>query len=186
MTGLTGLAPSGEITRRSLLLAGAGVAATAAIPKVAVAARKKAARPSHLDRSTWEPHVGRILETRNRGLPRVPLVLTRIDGSGVSYGQTARVRQRSFTLIFRGPAGQPLVPGTHILFLPRVGKIELWLSTADLERGGWTYVAVFANARVKQRPPKKPRPRGSKKQRRERARRKRRKLVRRTRMSSNP
>src|SRR5688572_5561569 len=49
MTGLTGLHPSGAITRRSLLLAGAGAAATAAIPKVAVAAAKQVTGPSHLD-----------------------------------------------------------------------------------------------------------------------------------------
>jgi hypothetical protein len=176
---LTGLAPSGEITRRSLLLAGAGVAAGAANPNVAVAAGKKVARPSHLDRPTWEPLVGTILETRNRGLPRVPLVLARIDDAAVTYGQTERFRKRSFTLVFRGPAGQPLMPGTHTLFVPRVGKVEIWLSSADLGDDGWTYTAVFANARVRQRPPKKPRLAGSKEQRRERARRKRRRHVRR-------
>ena len=180
MTGLTGLTPSGEITRRSLLLAGAGVAAAAAIPNVAVAAGKKVARPSHLDRSTWEPLVGTIVETRNRGLARVPLVLLRIDDPAVSYGKTAKFRQRAFTLVFRGPHGQPLLPGTHRLFVPRVGKVDVWLSSADLGDEGWTYTAVFANARVRQRPPRKPRLSGSKKQRRQRARRKRRRLVSRT------
>ena len=177
---LTGFAaPSGEITRRSLLLAGAGVAAAAAIPNAAVAAGKKVARPSHLDRSTWEPLVGTILETRNRGLARVPLVLARIDDAAVSYGNTEKFRRRSFTLVFRGPSGQPLLPGTHKLFVPRVGKVDVWLSSADLGDDGWTYTAVFANARVRQRPPKKPRLSGSKEQRTERAKRRRRKRLRR-------
>ena len=172
---MTGSAPSGEITRRSLLLAGLGATAAAAIPNVAVAAGEKVARPSHLDRSTWEPLVGTIVETRNRGLARVPLVLLRIDDAGVSYGDTEKFRKRSFTLVFRGPSGQPLLPGTHKLFVPRVGKIDIWLASADLGDDGWTYVAVYANSRVKQRPPKKPRLRGSAEQRRERAKRKRRK-----------
>lgn len=180
MTGLTGLAPSGEITRRSLLLAGAGAAAAAAIPNVAVAAGKKVAKPSHLDRSTWEPLVGTIVETRNRGYARVPLVLVRIDDAAVSYGNSARFRQRTFTLVLRGPHGQPLLEGTHKLFVPRVGKIDLWLSSADLGDQGWTYTAVFANARVRQRPPMKPKLSGSKKQRRQRAKRKRRRLESRT------
>lgn len=186
LTRLTGLVPSGDITRRSLLLAGAGVAAAAAIPNAAVAAGKKVAKPSHLDRSTWEPLVGTILETRNRGVPRVPLVLARIDDPTVTYGQTERFRQRSFTLIFRGPKGQPLLAGTHTLFVPRVGKIEIWLSSADLGDDGWTYTAVFANARVRQRPPKKPRLGGSKEQRRERAKRKRRKHRRRMTAGKSP
>ncbi len=177
MTGSTGLAPAAAITRRSLLLAGAGVAATAAIPKAAVAAGKRVARPSHLDRSTWEPLVGTMLETRNRGLPRVPLVLVRVDDPAVSYGMTERFRRRTFTLVFRGPVGQPLLPGTHVLYVPRVGKIDIWLSSADLGDDGWTYTAVFSNSRVRQRPPKKPRLRGSNEQRRDRAKRKRRKLV---------
>lgn len=175
---MTGTAPlAGEITRRSLLLAGAGVAAAAAIPKAAVAAGKKATRPSHMHRSSWTPHVGRILETRNRGYPRVPLVLVRIEDAAVSYGQTAKFRERSFTLVFRGPAGQPLLPGSHTLFLPRVGKIQIHFSSADLTDDGWVYVALFANARVRQRPPKKPRLSGSKEQRRQRAVRKRRRRV---------
>jgi Domain of unknown function (DUF6916) len=165
MTGLTGLEPSGAITRRSLLLAGAGVAATAAIPKVAIAAGKRVARPSHLDRSTREPLVGTVLETRNRGLDRVPLVLLKIGDPATSYGQNDKFLERSFSLVFRGPAGQPLADGTHILFVPGVGKIEIWFSSAHLTEEGWEYVAVFSNSRLRQRPPRKPRGRLSKRQR---------------------
>jgi hypothetical protein len=167
MTGLTGLEPPGAITRRSLLLAGAGVAATAAIPKVAIAAGKKVARRTHLDRSTWEPLVGTVVETRNRGLARVPLLLFKIGDPATSYGQTEKFRERTFTLAFRGPAGQPLADGTHTLFVPGVGKVEIWFSSAHLTGDGWEYVAVFSNSRVRQRPPRKPRGRLSKRQRAE-------------------
>ena len=181
MTGSTGPHPSRALTRRTLLLAGAGAAASAAIPNVAVAARRKKrkVRPTHLDRSSWQPYVGQIIETRNRGYPRVPLVLVRIDDAPIArVHQSARFRQRSFTLVFRGPAGQPLVEGTHRLFLPRVGKVDLFFSSADLDDDGWTYVSVFANSRIRQRPPRKPRPKGSRKQRTERARRRRRRFKR--------
>lgn len=180
MTGLTGFQPSGALTRRTLLLAGAGAAASAAIPNVAVAAgkkkkKKKRGRRTHLDRSSWEPYVGQVLETRNRGYPRVPLVLVRIADAPIArVHQSERFRQRSFTLVFRGPAGQPLTEGTHKLFLPGVGKVDLFFSNTDLGDDGWTYVSVFANSRIRQRPPRKPRPKGSKKQRTERARRRRR------------
>lgn len=162
---MTGLEASGAITRRSLLLAGAGAAAAAAIPNIATAAAKKVAKRSHLDRSTWEPLVGTLLETRNLGLPRVPIVLAAISDMPVSHGQTDRVRERTFALVFRGPAGQPLADATHRLFVPGLGKIDIWFSSAREIEGGWEYVAVFANARVKQRLPRKPKGRLSKRQR---------------------
>jgi hypothetical protein len=156
MTGLTGLEPSGAITRRALLLAGAGAAASVAIPKVAVAAAQQVTAPSHLDRSTWEPLVGTVLETRNPDSPRVPLVLHKIGDPATSYGESDRFLGRSFFLVFRGPAGQPLADATHRLFVPGVGEVDIWFSSATLTADGWDYVAVFSNSRLRQRPPKKP------------------------------
>lgn len=171
MTGLTGLEPSGAITRRALLLAGAGAAATVAIPKVAVAATKGITAPSHLDRSTWEPLVGAILETRNSGSPRVPLLLVSIGDPATSYGHKDRFLERSFSLVFRGPAGQPLADATHRLFVPGVGKVDVWFSSANLTEDGWEYVVVFSNSRLRQRAPKKPRAtRGQRAQARSRSR----------------
>lgn len=170
MTG-TGLRPAGAITRRSLLLAGAGAAATAAIPKVAVAAAKKVTGRTHLDRSTWEPLVGTVIETRNPGSPRVPLLLLKIGDPATSYGNNERFLERTFFLVFRGPAGQPLADATHRLFVPGVGKVDVWFSSASLTGDGWEYVAVFSNSRLRQRQPKKPRPpKGQRAQARERSR----------------
>jgi hypothetical protein len=77
-------------------------------------------------------------------------------------------------LVFRGPEGQPLEDATHLLFVPGAGKVELWFSSVRPIDGGLEYVAVFANARVRQRAPKKPRLRLSGPQRAE-VKRKRRK-----------
>lgn len=139
-----------------MLLAGAGAAATVAIPNVAVAAAKRVAPRSHLDRSTWEPLVGTILETRNPGMPRVPLLLEKIEDTSTSYGRTAKYQERSFILVFRGPAGQPLADSTHRLAVPGVGKVDIWFASSSPRDDGWSYVAVFSNSRVRQRPPRKP------------------------------
>ncbi|MDQ3934725.1 MAG: hypothetical protein M3340_08865 [Actinomycetota bacterium] len=164
---MTGLAPSGEITRRTLLLAGAGAAATAAIPDIAMAAQKRLRKRSHLDRATWEPLIGTVLETRNPGLPPVPLTLMKVaDLPGVSE-QTGAFRERSFVLVFSGPTGQPLGDGMHVLRVPGAGKISIWFADSDLTAAGWTYVAIFANAKRRQGRVRKPRGKGSRKQSRE-------------------
>jgi hypothetical protein len=162
---MTGLEPHGAITRRALLLAGAGSAAIAAIPSFATAAGKRLAQRSHLSRSTWEPLVGTVLETRNRGLPRVPLLLLKISDFPTSYGQTDKFLERTFALVFRGPAGQPLAEATHVFFVPGVGKVDIWFSSVRLTDEGWEYIAIFSNSKVRQRPPRKPRGRLSARQR---------------------
>ena len=157
---MTGLVPSAAITRRSLLLAGAAAAAAAAIPGAARAAKQRG-RVSHLDRSAWEPHVGAVIEVRNPGFVPVPLTLLRIEDVPNVSRQTARFRQRAFVLVFRGPAGEPLGEGAHLLRLRRVGKVPVWFSHATLDADGWTYVAAFANAKLKaRRRNRKPRGKG--------------------------
>jgi hypothetical protein len=163
---MTAPSPQGTLTRRSLLLAGASAAATVAIPSVAIAAGRKVARRSHLNRSTWAPLVGTIVETRNPGQPRVPLLLLRIDDLTSGYTQPEKFREKTFVLVFRGPAGQPLADGTHRIFVPGVGKVDIWFSGSSLTADGWQYVAVFSNARLRQRPLRKPRGHLSKEQRR--------------------
>jgi hypothetical protein len=162
---MTGLLPSGHITRRSLLLAGAGAAAAAALPDIAMAAKKKALRRSHLDRSTWEPLVGTTLWVRDRGMTPVPVTLIRVSDVGVQVKQSEKFRQRSFVLLFRSAADTPLAMDTHLIKLKGIGKVPVWFSHATLTPDGWEYVAVFANGRLRARPPKKPRASGSSKQR---------------------
>jgi hypothetical protein len=160
---MTGLAPSGQITRRSLLLAGAGAAAVAAIPDIALAAKEKLLRRSHLDRSTWEPLVGTALWVRNRGVAPVQLTLVKV-GDLDPPKQTEAFKEKAFYLVFQGPADQPLAADTHLIKIEGIGKVSVWFSSARQIPEGWEYVAVFANAKAKARPPKKPRTKGSKKQ----------------------
>jgi hypothetical protein len=101
----------------------------------------------------------------------VPLLLVSIGDPSTSYGHKDRFLGRSFLLLFRGPAGQPLADSTHRLFVPGVGKVDVWFSSARLTEDGWEYVAVFSNSRLRQRAPKKPRPtRGQRAQARQRSR----------------
>ena len=161
---MTGLAHPGQITRRSLLLAGAGAAAVAAIPDVAMAAKKKVLRRSHLDRSTWEPLVGTTLWVRDRGTTPVPVTLLAVTDIGVQMKQTDSFREKTFVLHFRSAAETPLAIDTHLIKLDGVGKVQVWFSSANLTADGWEYVAVFANGKLRQRAPKKPRAKGSRKQ----------------------
>jgi hypothetical protein len=160
---MTGLAPSGQITRRSLLLAGAGAAAAVAIPDIALAAKEKVLRRSHLDRSTWEPLAGTTMWVRNRGVAPVQVTLVKVADLDTSK-QTEAYRGKAFYLVFQAPADQPLAADTHLIELGGIGKVPVWFSSARQIPGGWEYVAVFANAKIKARPPKKPRTKGSKKQ----------------------
>jgi hypothetical protein len=154
---MTGLAPSGHITRRSLLLAGAGAAAAAAVPDIAMAAKTKVLRRSHLDRSTWTPLVGTTLWVRDRGVAPVPVTLLRVSDITVQLKQSEKFRERSFVLVFRSAADTPLAMDTHLIKLKGIGKVPVWFSHATLTADGWEYVAVFANGRLRARPVKKPR-----------------------------
>src|SRR3712207_23212 len=111
---MTGPAPAGHITRRTLLLAGAGAAATAASPDIALAAKKKALSKSHLDRAAWEPLVGEVLFVRNRGFTPVPLTLVKVGDFEISR-QSKTFKERSFYLVFHGPADSPLADVTHLI-----------------------------------------------------------------------
>ena len=152
------------MTRRSLLLAGAGAAATAAIPDIALAAKKKVLRRSHLDRSTWEPLVGTTLWVRDRGMTPVPVTLLSVADIPVQMKQSEAFRQKTFVLRFRSAADTPLSEDTHLIKLKGIGKVPVWFSSAALAPEGWEYVAVFANGKLHARPRKKPRGRGAKKQ----------------------
>jgi hypothetical protein len=162
---MTGPAPSGHITRRSLLLAGAGAAAAAALPDIAMAAKRKVLRRSHLDRSTWEPLVGTTLWVRDRGFLPVPVTLLRVSDIAVQLKQSDKFREKTFVLAFRSAADTPLALETHLIKLKGIGKVPVWFSHATLTADGWEYVAVFANGRLRARPLRKPRGGGSRRQR---------------------
>lgn len=163
---MTGLAPPGHITRRSLLLAGAGAAASAAIPGIARASEKALRRRSHLVRSTWEDLVGKTLQVQDRWVAPVPVTLVSVADIPNISRQDDRFRARSFVLVFHGPAEPALAEGIHLVKVKGAGVAEVYLSSAFQTADGWDYTAVFANGKRRQRLPRKPRTRGSKKQRR--------------------
>ena len=171
---MTGFAPPRDISRRSFLIAGAGAAATAALPDVALAARKKAGKLDPMRRSTWEPLVGTIVEVRNDGRTPVPLEVLEVKDLIAPPKQSDAFKERSFAVVFRGSLGEPLAADTHRIRVPRSGKVRIWFSAARLQDDGWYYTAIFANAKMKGRPPKKPRVRGSEEQARKRGIRRRR------------
>ena len=128
-------------------------------------AAKKKLRRTHLDRSTWEPLVGTQVFVRNRGFTPVPLNVVKVAELNLERGNKKEsFRERSFYVVFQGPADAPLAADTHTIKVPGVGKVQVWFSGARQVPGAWEYVAVFANARSRGRVPKKPRAKGSKKQ----------------------
>src|SRR3712207_4320018 len=105
---MTGSAPSGHITRRSLLLAGAGAAATAAIPDIARASQKALKRRSHLVRATWEDLVGTTLQVQDRWVAPVTVTLVSVTDIPNISNQDESFRARSFVVLLHGPADPPL------------------------------------------------------------------------------
>jgi hypothetical protein len=163
---MTGLAPSGQITRRTLLLAGAGAAASAAIPGIAKAGEKALRRRSHLVRATWEELVGKTLQVQDRWVAPVQVTLVSVTDVPNISNQDETFRARSFILRFQGPAEPALGEGVHLIKVKGAGVAEVFFSSAVQVGDGWDYVAVFANGKRRQRPPRDPRGKGSRKQRR--------------------
>ena len=163
---MTGVDSPGTITRRTLLLAGAGAAATAAIPSAAHAASKRWSerfRP-HLLRSTYEPLVGQEFTVGGwAGSTRVRLALVR-DIPNLS-GQTPDFKERAFILVFQGAKATPLEAATYRFKHKKTGAFDLSITSSN---EGWDtqdYTVVVANARrraknrkkLKVKKPKRPR-----------------------------
>jgi hypothetical protein len=161
---LTRTAPSGNITRRTLLLAGTGAAASAAIPGLAKASQKALKRRSHVIRATWEDLVGTVLQVQDRWVAPVPVTLVSVTDVPNISKQDARFRSRSFVLLFHGSADPPLGVGIHEIKVKGAGVVQVYFSSATQAGDGWDYVAVFANGKRAQRPSRDPRGKASRKQ----------------------
>jgi hypothetical protein len=153
---MTGYRTTGTITRRTLLLAGAGAAATAAIPEMASAASKRFTerfRP-HLLRSTYESLVGQSFTVGGwAGSTQLRLVAVQ-DIPNLS-GQTADFRERSFVLLFQGDAGAPLEAAMYRFKHKRTGTFSLTISTSTVGWGVQDYTVVVANAKRRAKVPKR-------------------------------
>lgn len=152
---MTGNSETATITRRTLLLASAGAAATAAIPEVASAASKRFSerfRP-HLLRSTYEPLVGQDF-TVGGWAGSTTLRLVAVEDIPNLSGQTADFRERSFVLLFQGPADAPLEAGMYRFKHKRTGRCDLTISSSSLGWGVQDYAVVLANAKRRAKKPK--------------------------------
>jgi hypothetical protein len=145
------------ITRRSLLLAGTGAAAAAAIPSVAEAAAKKLGerfRP-HLLRSSYERLAGTDFKVGAWGAAPIRLRLVEVRDIPNLSKQTADFKERSFVLVFQGPAGSPLAAETYRFSHKRLGKFELAISSVTAGSTVIDYAVVIANARRAAKPKKR-------------------------------
>lgn len=142
---MPGTHPCATITRRTLLLAGAGAAATAAIPEVAKGASKRfvAKTKPHMLRSTWEELVGTQLQVTT-GWGAVPARLVAVEDIPNLSGQTADFRERAFVLRFEGG---PVAAATYRFHHKRIGKPELAVTSG----AGSSFSVVMSNAKLRRR-----------------------------------
>ena len=144
---MTGTNPCASITRRTLLLAGAGAAASVAIPEVAKGASKQflAKTKPYLLRSTWEQLVGRKLNVAT-GWGSVGVRLVAVEDIPNLSGQTADFRERSFVLRFSGgPVEAAIYRFKHKL----IGKPKLAVTSGDPDGDGFS--VVLSNAKLRRK-----------------------------------
>lgn len=125
----------GGITRRALILAGAGVLAGLR-PWSPVAATAAA---SHLRRSSYARLVGRSVGC---GSLRLRLVAV-TDVAGAARDRSLKGSEDAFVLAFSGPLRPALVGGTHTVTAPGVEAFELFVAPVGRPRENRRYEAVI-------------------------------------------
>jgi uncharacterized protein DUF6916 len=145
---MTGTQPFATITRRTLLLAGAGAAATVAIPEAAKGASKRWTRKfaSYKLRSNWEPLVGSTF-TAGTAWGAVSVRLIAVEDIPNLSGQSADFRERSFVLTFEGG---PLAAETYRFSHKKLGKPKLAITSGSASAG--TFSIVMSNAKLRRKP----------------------------------
>lgn len=63
-------------------------------------------------------------------------------GSGAD-DDTCSLRERPFSLVFRGPEEAPLAQGTHTIENESIGTVEIFLVPIGPDKAGLCYEAVF-------------------------------------------
>ncbi len=140
------------LTRRRVLVAGAVIVASAALPQAGAsantyAAGTKKAKPlaryarTGYRRSRFAPHVGGPVKLRPRGGAAVRATLLAIED--VPYVRSLAGHEDVYTLRFRGPAA-PVVPaGIMGIRHKHFGVVELYVTAASAGPGTQDYVAVI-------------------------------------------
>jgi hypothetical protein len=151
---------SASITRRGLLVAGAGGAVVASLagPSSVLAKGKRFVTRTHLRRSSYTPLVGTDFQLRGGALYKTPLRLVEISNLAYPAKPTVNVQEKAFYLTFDGPIGAPLAAGSYRASHPDLGKFDLAISDGWPAGSAWRYVATFNNVKVgpvrKRRKPK--------------------------------
>lgn len=117
-----------EITRRSLLRGGAGIAAVTLVGlRPWSAATAAAATPGWLRRSAYAGLTGQEFSAGT-----VPLRLLSVaDVGGAVRSRALAGSEDAFVLTFAGPVDAPLVSGVHALANATLGSFELFLSPVE-------------------------------------------------------
>jgi hypothetical protein len=127
----------GTMTRRELLIAGAGLAGTALVAGV-VGFGVLASDRVPFARASWVPLVGSNFQVGRQSLR---LVAVRDLGS-LRYGDRLLAGREHFALDFTGAPDAPLASSLHTLEHPQLGRVEMFLSPVDRPASALTYEAI--------------------------------------------
>ena len=127
----------GTVTRRELLIAGAGLAGTALVAGF-VGFGVLASGPGPFARASWTPLVGSNLQV---GRTSLRLVAVRDLGS-LRYGDRLLTGEEHFALDFAGTPDAPLASSLHAIEHPQLGRVQMFLSPVDRPGSVLTYEAI--------------------------------------------
>ncbi len=82
------------------------------------------------------------LQTGPSASLEVELIEAKELGSGAA-DKTLSLRERPFSLLFRGPMETPLAQGTHTIENEAIGTLELFLVPIGPDEEGLCYEAIF-------------------------------------------
>jgi hypothetical protein len=139
------------LTRRGLLQAGgvAGFAALAGGRPWAPASASAATRPSPLARSTYTGITGTAFQVGTQTLELVGVA----DLPSAATDRKLAGSEDAFSLLFTGPAGNPLKQGVQAFSHPQVGNFELFIVPVEMTTGLQRY-EVVVNSWAPPKPPK--------------------------------
>ena len=127
------------ITRRELLIGGAGLAGTVLVAGFAGFRVFASPGDAHLVRASWAPLVGTDVRVGGTSLR-----LVRIRDLGPQrYGNRLLTGSQHFALDFAGPLDAPLSSSLHTVEHPLLGRFQMFLSPVSKPGSVLTYEAII-------------------------------------------
>lgn len=129
------------VTRREVLGAGLGLAATAlAIGTLGLGALVRLVRPSHLVEASYRPLMGDAFAVGAQSV-KSELKLARIRGLGpLRYGNRLLTGSENFALEFTGEPGLP--SGLQTMWHPMLGQFQLFINPVGRPGSPQRYEAI--------------------------------------------